>query len=84
MKTETPAFGRRQVIDDDSVISDFKTKVPKPDSNPKQRSLTKIIKCGFDRSHFLITLTDEVKNKSIGITRAQMVQIYPKIKEFLA
>ena len=83
MKTEIPAFGRRQVIDDDSVISEFKTKVPKPDSTPKQRILTKTIKCVFDRSHFLITLTDGVRNKSVGFTRAHLVQLYPKIKEFL-
>ena len=64
--------------------SGFSPNIPKLDAALKHKNTKKTIKCVFDRFDFLITLTDGVENKSIGITHAQMAQIFPKIREFLA
>ena len=82
-KIKKPTPGMRLGLDNDFIDPDPSTITPKSNPVLKQKNTKKKIKCGFDKSHFLITLTDGVKNKSIGITRAQMAQLFPKIKEFL-
>jgi len=83
MKQRTsPAQGMVQEGPDSK--SGFSPNTPKLNAALQHKNTKKTIKCVFDRYDFLITLTDGVKNKSIGITHAQMAQIFPKIREFLA
>ncbi len=63
--------------------SDNRTNTPKSEQIPKNVEPPKSTTSIFDDSIFLINKTTGTLNKSIGLTRKEVVELLPKIRKFL-